>query len=245
MAKGKMTKERQYHGQRGSWYCLSFVSFPLAMIFSVFCQFPFGHDIVCLLSVSLWPWYCLSFVSFSLGQYHGPKKTDKRQTISWPKVKWKKIYNIMAKGKILSIFCHFTFDHDIVCHLSVSLRPWYCLFFCQLPLGHDIVSLLSVSLWPWYKRETISWPKGNWQKTDNIMAKGKLTKDRQYHGPRKTDKRQTRSWPKGNCLLSVSLWPWYCLSFITSPLAMIFAVFCLFPFGHDIVCLLSVSLWPW
>ena len=42
------------------------------------------------------------------------------------------------------------------------------------------------------------------------MAKGKLTKDRQYHaqreaakdsqyhGQRQTDKRQTISWPKGN-----------------------------------------------
>ena len=42
------------------------------------------------------------------------------------------------------------------------------------------------------------------------MAKGKLTKDRQYHGQREvakdsqyhgqrqTDKRQTISWPKGN-----------------------------------------------
>ena len=29
-----------------------------------------------------------------------------------------------------------------------------------------------------------------------IMAKGKLTKDRQYHGQRETDKRQTISWPK-------------------------------------------------
>jgi hypothetical protein len=38
----------------------------LAMILSVFCQFTFDHDIVCLLSVSLWPWYCLSFVSFPL-----------------------------------------------------------------------------------------------------------------------------------------------------------------------------------
>jgi hypothetical protein len=36
----------------------------LVMILSVFCHFTFGHDIVCLLSVSLWPWYCLSFVSF-------------------------------------------------------------------------------------------------------------------------------------------------------------------------------------
>ena len=28
------------------------------------------------------------------------------------------------------------------------------------------------------------------------MAKGKLTKDSQYHGQRETDKRQTISWPK-------------------------------------------------
>jgi hypothetical protein len=38
-----------------------FISFALTMILSVFCQFSFGHDIVCLLSVSLWPCYCLSF----------------------------------------------------------------------------------------------------------------------------------------------------------------------------------------
>jgi hypothetical protein len=69
------------------------------------------------------------------------------------------------------------------------------------------------------KRQTISWPKGNWQKTDNIMAKGEVTKDRQ---------------------LSISLWPWYCLSFVSFPLAMILSLFCQFPFGHDIVCLLSV-----
>ena len=43
-----------------------FVSFPLSMILSVVCQLPFVHDIVCLLSVSLWLWYCLSFVSFPL-----------------------------------------------------------------------------------------------------------------------------------------------------------------------------------
>jgi hypothetical protein len=30
------------------------------------------------------------------------------------------------------------------------------------------------------------------------MAKGKLTKDRQYHGQREAEKRQTISWPKGN-----------------------------------------------
>jgi hypothetical protein len=33
-----------------------FISFALTMILSVFCQFPFVHDIVCHLSVSLWPW---------------------------------------------------------------------------------------------------------------------------------------------------------------------------------------------
>jgi hypothetical protein len=38
-----------------------FISFALTMILSVFCQFSFGHDIVCLLSVSLSPCYCLSF----------------------------------------------------------------------------------------------------------------------------------------------------------------------------------------
>jgi hypothetical protein len=53
------------------------------------------------------------------------------------------------------------------------------------------------------------------------MAKGKLSKDRQYHGQKKPEKRQTISWPKGNrqktdnnmvkgklvCLLSVFLLP--------------------------------------
>jgi hypothetical protein len=43
-----------------------FISFALTMMLSVFCQFLFVRDIVCLLSVSLWPWYCLSFVSFPL-----------------------------------------------------------------------------------------------------------------------------------------------------------------------------------
>jgi hypothetical protein len=33
---------------------------------------------------------------------------------------------------------------------------------------------------------------------DNNMAKGKLTKDRQYQGQKEAEKRQTISWPKGN-----------------------------------------------
>ena len=40
--------------------------------------------------------------------------------------------------------------------------------------------------------------KGKLTKTANIMAKVKLTNDRQYHGQRETDKRQPISWPKGN-----------------------------------------------
>jgi hypothetical protein len=43
MAKGKLTKDR------------FFVSFLLALIFFVFGQFPFVHDIVCFSSVSLCP----------------------------------------------------------------------------------------------------------------------------------------------------------------------------------------------
>jgi hypothetical protein len=36
------------------------------------------------------------------------------------------------------------------------------------------------------------------QLPDNIMDKGKLTKDKQYHGQKEAEKRQTISWPKGN-----------------------------------------------
>ena len=38
-------------------------------------------------------------------------------------------------------------------------------------------------------------------------------------------------------LLSVSLWSWYCVSFVSFLLAMILSGFCHFTFGHDIVCL--------
>ena len=32
-------------------------------------------------------------------QYHGQRETDKRETITWPKVKCQKTDNIMVKGK--------------------------------------------------------------------------------------------------------------------------------------------------
>jgi hypothetical protein len=70
--------------------------------------------------------------------------------------------------------------------------------FCQFPFGHDIVCLFSVSLWP---LDNIM-AKEKLKKTTNIMAKGKLTKDRQYHGQRETDKGHVIV-----CRLSVSLWP--------------------------------------
>jgi hypothetical protein len=40
--------------------------------------------------------------------------------------------------------------------------------------------------------------KGKLTKADNIMAKGKLAKDSQYHGQRENDKRQTISWSMGS-----------------------------------------------
>jgi hypothetical protein len=51
---------------------------------------------------------------------------------------------------------------------------------------------LSFVSFPWQKTDNIM-AKGKLQKTDNIMAKAELTKDRQYHGQRETDKRQTIS----------------------------------------------------
>jgi hypothetical protein len=147
---------------------------------------------------------------------------------------------------ILYAFFQLPFVHDIVC-------------LCQFSFGHVIVCLLSVSLWlkkdrPYHgqretdKRQTITWPKENWQKTDNNMAKGKLKKDRQYRGQRQTDIRQTITWPKENWQKTDNIMDkgklTKGLSFVSFPLAMLLSVFCQFPFGHDIVCLLSVFLWP-
>jgi hypothetical protein len=163
----KLTKDRQYHGQReadkrqriswpkGKWQRQT-ISWPkvkwqktdniiakVKMVLSVFCQLHFGYDIVCLLSLILWPWYCLC-LSVSLW--------------SW--------------------YC---------LSLSISLWPWYCLcfvsftlamilsVFCQLPFGHGIVCRLSASLWLWYCLSFVSFPLAmvlSWQKTENIMAKG-------------------------------------------------------------------------
>jgi hypothetical protein len=67
------------------------------------------------------------------------------------------------------------------------------------------------------------------------MPKGKLTKDRQYHGQREADKRQTISWPKENGQKTDN---------IMAKEAMIVSVFFQLPFGHDIVCLFSASFCP-
>jgi hypothetical protein len=227
MAKGKLTKDRQYHGQQFTfghdivyhlslhlwpWYYLFSVTSSFAMILSVFCQFNFGHDIVYLLSLHLspsisWPkgnWQKTDNIMAKgkltkKRQYHGQRWSDKRQIISWPKRNWQKTNNMMVV-----CFCQFTFGHDIVYHLSLHLWPWYYLFSVTSSFAMILYGQREAD-----KRQTISWPMGNWQKKDIIMAKGKLTKDRQYHGQRKTD-----------CL-------------------------CQFPFVHDIFCLLSDSLWPW
>jgi hypothetical protein len=194
MVKGKRTKDTQYHGQRES----------------VFFQLPFGHDIVCLLSVFLWPCYCLSYVSFPLStilsvffqlpfghdivcllsvsqdrQYHGQREADKRQTISWPKENGQKTHNIMAKGKLTKT------DNNMVSFPLAMLVS----VFCQIPFVHDIVCLFSFPL-SIILSVFSQFPFGHdifW-----LLAKGKLKKDRNHHGQRETDKRQTITWPKEN-----------------------------------------------
>jgi hypothetical protein len=59
---------------------------------------------------------------------------------------------------IVSVFFQLPFGHDIVCLFSASFCPWYCLSFVSFPLAM------------YGPRET--------EKTDNIMDKGNLTKDR-------------------------------------------------------------------
>jgi hypothetical protein len=122
-------------------------SFPLAMILSLFCQLPFGHAIVCPLSVQLWPWYCLSFVSFHLAMIlsvfcqlpFGHAIVCLLSVQLWP---WYCLSFVSSPltmiflsfvsfplAMILSVFCQLSFGNDIISLLSVSLCPLYCLFF--------------------------------------------------------------------------------------------------------------------
>jgi hypothetical protein len=70
-----------------------------------------------------------------------------------------------TKAIILFVLLSFSFGHYIVCPFVVFLWPLYCLSFCL--------------------------PKENDQRTNNIKAKGKRQKDKQYNGQRKTTKGQT------------------------------------------------------
>jgi hypothetical protein len=89
----------------------------------------------------------------------------------------------------MTVFCAVFYISQFVLS-SVSIWPRYCLSFVSFPLAMIVSVFCQIPF--------ISWTKGSWQTTDNIMAKGKVTKDRQYHGQRESDKRQTLSWPKGN-----------------------------------------------
>jgi hypothetical protein len=73
---------------------------------------------------------------------------------------------------ILFVLWWFSFGHYIVCPLIVFLLPLYCLSFGRFPLA-------------------IIRQKENNQRTNNIKAKGKPPKDKQYKGQRKTPKGQT------------------------------------------------------
>jgi predicted membrane protein len=73
---------------------------------------------------------------------------------------------------ILFVLWSFFFGHYIVCPFVVFLLPLYCFSFCRFPFA-------------------IFWQKENKQRTNNIMAKGKRQKDKQYKAQRKTTKGQT------------------------------------------------------
>jgi hypothetical protein len=73
---------------------------------------------------------------------------------------------VLPLAIILFVLLLFTFGHYIVCPFVVFLWPLYCLSFWRYPLA----IILS---------------------TNNIMAKGKQQKDKQYNSQRKTTKGQT------------------------------------------------------
>jgi hypothetical protein len=83
-----------------------FISFALTMMLSVFCQFLFVRDIVCLLSVSLCPWYCLSFVSFPLAM----------------------ILSVVCQfpfGHVIVCLFQLPFGHDVVCRLRCTASGYH------------------------------------------------------------------------------------------------------------------------
>jgi hypothetical protein len=98
----------------------------------------------------------------------------------------------MAKGKqqkdaiILFVLLLFSVGHYIFCPFVVFRWPLYCLFFYRFPLAIILFVLLSFSFGRYtvYPFVVFRWP-------NNIMAKGKRQKDKQYNGQRKTTKGQT------------------------------------------------------
>jgi hypothetical protein len=85
---------------------------------------------------------------------------------------------------ILFVLFSFSFGHYIVCPFVVFLWPLYCMFFCRFPLDIILFVLLSFSFDHYIVNE-------NDKRTNNIMAKGKRQKGKQYNGQRKTTKGQT------------------------------------------------------
>jgi hypothetical protein len=89
----------------------------------------------------------------------------------------------MAKGKRQKDK-QYNFGNYIVCPFFAFYWPLYCLSFCRFPLAIILFVLLSF----FFGHYTVC-PKE--KKTDNINAKGKRQKDKQYNGQMKTTKGKT------------------------------------------------------
>jgi cellulose synthase/poly-beta-1,6-N-acetylglucosamine synthase-like glycosyltransferase len=111
----------------------------------------------------LWPLYCLSFCRFPLA------------IILFVLLSFS--FTIILFVLLLSSFGPYT-----VCPFVAFLWPLYCLSFFRFPFA----IILFVLCWFSFVGQ-----KKNEKKTNNVMAKGKPPKDKQYNGQRKTTKGQT------------------------------------------------------
>jgi hypothetical protein len=89
------------------------------------------------------------------------------------------------KDQRKNVLLLFSFALYFVCPFVVFLWPLYCLSFCCFPLAIILFVLLLLTFGHY-----IVCPFDD-KRTNNIKAKGKLQKDKQYNDQRKTTKRQT------------------------------------------------------
>jgi hypothetical protein len=124
-----------------------------------------------------------------------------------------------------------------------GLWPLYCLSFRCFPFAIILFFLLSFSfghyiVCPFFrtKGQTAYWPKENDKRTENIMAKGKRKKDKQYNGQMSLSFSRFSFGHYIVCPFVVFIWPLYCLYFSRFPVSIILFVLLSFSFSHYIVC---------